>query len=156
MHEDWFQNENNNLYIIDGNIDMTETIYELNTYEIELLKIKMMIQTNLKTHRLKNIMLCMENILLEDINNESSNDNSHENSLLTDEDRDDLSNTKSDESSYQLSEKDNSISEDDTPINPYPIEKTKKMIHFNVGFDINIGVFDIVIISILAALLYMN
>jgi hypothetical protein len=156
MHEDWFQNENNNLYIIDGNIDMTETIYELNTYDIELLKIKTMIQTNLKTQHLKNIMLCMENILLEDIKNESSNDNSDENSLLTDENCDDLSNTKSDESSYQLSEKDNSILEDDTLIKPYPIENPKKMIHFNVGFDVNIGVFDIVVISILVALLWIQ
>lgn len=153
MHEDWFQNENKNLYIIDGNIDMLEIIDELNTYDIEILKIKMMIQSNLKTHRLKDIMLCMENIIMEGMSLESSN----ETSLLTDEDRDELSNTKSDDSSYQLSETDNTISsEDSIPMNQYTNEKPKKLIHFNIGFDVNIGMFDVVIIAILVALLYMN
>jgi deoxyguanosine kinase len=155
MHEEWFeqQKNNSNVYVIDGNKHMP--IYNdnlmINPYDFEIIKIKNMIQQNLKSKRLENIMLCMKNILMEDIN--KPND-SNENSILTDEDQEDeLSNAKSDDSSYQLSEKESDIScEESQPV--HPIQPPKKLI--TIGFEVSIGLFEIVVISSLIGLFYLN
>jgi deoxyadenosine/deoxycytidine kinase len=154
MHEVWFQNEKiTDVYTINGNVDMTQS---QDMYEIEMLKIKIMIQHNLKTQRLNNIMLCMKNILLEDTNQPSSIE-SHEDSILTDEDREDeLSDPKSDDSSYQLSDKcsdmtPSDLSKEKIPDTTYPVQPQKKMFHV----EINIGLIDVIAISAIIGIFYM-
>ncbi len=149
MHEDWFAKQHDNVHIIDGNID--NSIF--NSYDLDLLRIKFMIQTDLKSQHLKNIMICMNDILMKDINQPNE-----ENEIITDDDRDELSDPKSDDSSYQLSEKDSDVtltSEDTVPSNPIDPNYNSKPKQ-TLYIEMNIGLFEIVVISSLIGLYYMK
>ncbi len=174
MHDDWFAHQKDNVYVIDGNMDMLTT----NLYDIEIMKfIKIMIQQDLKTQQLENIMMCMKHMLSNDviIPNESRGS-----SILGDEENescgssileetDDLSDPKSDDSSYQLSDKKSDgsyqLSDDDKitteePVPNPPIEdtpkRTNKIISIDIDIGIRIGLFEIVVISSLIAMFYMK
>jgi deoxyguanosine kinase len=124
MHDEWIENEKYKktpIYFMDGNVNMVYSVidhmdnynpeisYHVPTYKLEINKITRMIEENLKTYRLNNIMLCVENLLIDD----NSDTETHDTSILTDDERDELTNTKSDDSCYQLSEKsDTEISEE--------------------------------------------
>lgn len=147
MHEEWIQLENDKktpVYTMNGNVNMLYSVYDhvdegtynpelgmyTPTYQLEIIRITSMIEQNLKTHRLKNIMLCMENILIDDIKESSEEDTNDEN-VLTDEERDDISDIHS-EISLDVVSKTSEVSS-----SIEYIIKENKPINISVDFTIN-------------------